>query len=310
MHALFGLCKQRRWNSQSGEAIPGADKRGIEQERRLEIGDRILLAALRLVDVAAVVVGERVDGIERDSRGVIVDRTRQVSGPAVGEAAPIEGARAVWIEPDRLREVGNRRRQVALDEACMAPSDVERRRCRCCRCEAKGSVVVVDRCSDIAQRQLCPRAAGIPRGVVGAKTDRLIEVGHGLRAGPSIGPRVATISVGERLFVGAVCGCGDDIGARAQSNVGVSPLAAIGKRICDGPARRRADDKARKPNSFHHPCPLKLSSLAVESESHVRHWWYLGHAIALMEINGRSAGRAPRTRWRRSGGHHRAMRMT
>src|SRR4051794_35514673 len=37
----------------------------------------------------------------------------------------------------------------------------------------------------------------------------------------------------------------------------LSPLAAIGKRICDGPARRRADDKARKPNSFHHPCPLE-----------------------------------------------------
>src|SRR5205085_914603 len=83
-------------------------------ERRLEIGDRIMLAALRLVDVAAVVVGERVDRIERDSRGVIVDRARQVSGPAVGEAAPIEGARAVWIEPDRLREVGDRRRQSAL----------------------------------------------------------------------------------------------------------------------------------------------------------------------------------------------------
>ena len=43
--SLLGLCKQRRRNSQSGEAIPGADERGIEQERRLEIGDRILLAS-------------------------------------------------------------------------------------------------------------------------------------------------------------------------------------------------------------------------------------------------------------------------
>ena len=109
--ARFRLGQQRRRYAQSRKAVPGADQRGIEQERRLEIGNRIVLAALRLVDVAAVVVGERVYGIERDGRGVVVDRPSQVPGPAVGEAAAIEGARALRVEAERLREVGNRGRQ-------------------------------------------------------------------------------------------------------------------------------------------------------------------------------------------------------
>src|SRR5437868_12442448 len=32
--------------------------------------------------------------------------------------------------------------------------------------------------------------------------------------------------------------------------------------------------------------PLEIVVPRRGSESHVRHWWYLGHAIALMEING------------------------
>ena len=125
----LALGEPRGRHSQSLQALPGADQRRIEQQRRLEIGDRLLLAALRLVDVAPVVVGQRVDRVERDGGGVVVDRARQVAGPAIGEAATVERARAVGIEPDRLREVGDRGLRVAFHEVRMAAAD-EESRCR------------------------------------------------------------------------------------------------------------------------------------------------------------------------------------
>ena len=250
--ARFRLRQQRRRNAESRQAVPGADQRGIEQERRLEIGNRIVLAALRLVHVAAVVVGERVHGIERDGRGVVVDRPRQIAGPAVGEAAAIEGARALRIEPERLREVGNRGRHVSFDEVRVAAPDIERGRAGR---QAQGLAVVVDRTGDVAQRQTRPRPAGIARGIVGAKPDGLIEIGDGLRIRAGVGARIAAVAVGERLVGGAVGGACNDLRAGAQSGLRVAGLAAVGKRIGGGAVRRGGDDKACKSNPSHRVLP-------------------------------------------------------
>ncbi len=63
LNALLRLREPRRRNSQSHKTIPGADQSRIEQKRGLEIGDRLFLAPLRLVDISAVIVGQRVIGL-------------------------------------------------------------------------------------------------------------------------------------------------------------------------------------------------------------------------------------------------------
>jgi hypothetical protein len=50
--ALVGRGEPRCRDSQSHQAVPGAHQRGIEQERHLEVRDRLLLAALSFVDIA------------------------------------------------------------------------------------------------------------------------------------------------------------------------------------------------------------------------------------------------------------------
>ena len=103
---------------------------------------------------------------------------------------------------------------VSLDEARVAPPDMERGRSGR---QPQGLAVVVDRAGGVAQRQTRPRPAGIARGIVGAKPDGLIEVGHGLRIGAGVGPRIAAVAIGERLVGGAVGGACNDLRAGAQS---------------------------------------------------------------------------------------------
>ena len=50
--ALVGRGEPRCRDSQSHQAIPGADQGRIEQQRHLEISDRLFLATLSLVDTS------------------------------------------------------------------------------------------------------------------------------------------------------------------------------------------------------------------------------------------------------------------
>ena len=125
LHAPFGLSKQGFFSPEPPETIPGANERRIEKKRRLEVGDGVLLAALRLVNIAPIVISQRVHGINADGGRVIVDSVGQVSGAAICKSAMIVGACALRIEPNGFAEVGYRSCGVSSDEMRVAPTDME-----------------------------------------------------------------------------------------------------------------------------------------------------------------------------------------
>src|SRR3974390_3336744 len=83
LYASFGLSEQGFFSAEPPKTIPGADQRRIEKKRRLEVGDSVLLAALRLVNIASIVIGQRIHGINGDGGRVILNSMGQVSGVAI-----------------------------------------------------------------------------------------------------------------------------------------------------------------------------------------------------------------------------------
>ena len=79
LHVRFGLSEDCFCSAEAPQAISGTNQRWIEEKRRFEIDDGLVIPPLRLVNIAAVVIGEGVDGVEGNGSGVVVDRTRQIA---------------------------------------------------------------------------------------------------------------------------------------------------------------------------------------------------------------------------------------
>jgi hypothetical protein len=79
LNALLGFREEGRWNSKTHKPIPGADQRGVEQERGLKIQEGIVFAALRLVNVSTIIIRKGVDGVQFDGCRVVIDRASEVA---------------------------------------------------------------------------------------------------------------------------------------------------------------------------------------------------------------------------------------
>src|SRR5690606_7470997 len=91
MRLRFG--GQRPSNAKALQAVGSARKASVQLKRATEVSDCFSLSALRLVDVATVVVGQGIGRIELDRGGVICCSTRMIAGLSVCKPAMIEGAR-------------------------------------------------------------------------------------------------------------------------------------------------------------------------------------------------------------------------
>ena len=79
---LIAFRRHRLGLAQAFQAMLRADESGVERKCTAKIGGGGLLVATRLVDVPAVVVGQRISGIELNGGGVVGDGLVQISSPA------------------------------------------------------------------------------------------------------------------------------------------------------------------------------------------------------------------------------------
>jgi hypothetical protein len=101
---LVALRPRRLGLAQALQAVLGADERGVERERTAEVADGRLLVPARFIDVAAVVLGERVHdfsvAVRLDFKNAGALNSRGLANPKSGdlEKAIADYSAAIQLE--------------------------------------------------------------------------------------------------------------------------------------------------------------------------------------------------------------------